>query len=193
MTDMKRLAAIALLALLLVPHKAEAGYKYLNAEGEYLIELPDAPTGETIWAQRGDVPFLKNPPKYGSVGEYAYFRRVSPDTGDQFDVEIYFIKADHAFLQSLTEDDIKSALKARMASLHMRNEKLNVSVGTRTLKWGTYSGFSVSENNEVLYNIAHYMTGLDSITFVRCSYSVINKQYNQYYKTLASSITYLGR
>ena len=168
-------------------------YKYANAEAEYVIELPDAPTGRTIWAQDGDVPFILNAPKYGAMGEVATLKRVDLSTGDIFDVEIIFVKADRDFLLSLTEADVEKELRDRLSVLHLQNDRFRMSKGKDTLKWGTYSGFSVSRSNEILYNIAHYLTGLESVMLVRVSYNVHNETFNSYYKTLAKSIQFMGK
>jgi hypothetical protein len=174
------------------PAASHAEYKYANAEGEYIVSLPDAPLGETIWAQEGNIPLIDNPPKYGAIGEYAILKRVDPDTGDIFDVKITFVKADRDFLLSLTEAKVKDELEKVFSEVSLQNTKFNFSGGTDTLKWGTFSGFSVSQNNDILYNIAHYMAGEESVMMIRVTYSVENPTFNGYYKDLAKSITYMG-
>jgi len=190
---MKKLIYLVAALILLVPHAAHAEYKYAYAEAEYLVTLPDAPTGETIWAQDGHVPYIDKPPKYGAVGEIARLKRMDPDTGDIFEVKITFVKADREFLVGLTEDSIKDTLQKELADVHLQNAKFNMSKGVDTLKWGTYSGFSVSQNNDILYNIAHYLVGLNSVMVVKVAYNVQNAQFNEYYKALSKSITYMGR
>ncbi|MDD9900357.1 MAG: hypothetical protein OXT65_05215 [Alphaproteobacteria bacterium] len=188
-----RILQVFTFLLCLLPLTAQAGYKYVHAEGEYMIELPDAPTADTIWAHKVRVPYLDTPPKFGNVGEYVTFRRVDPDTGDVFDVEIKFIKAPRAFLASLKVPEIQEHLRRELKELRLHNEKMDVSVGSDTLKWGIYSGFSVNEHNEKLYNIVHFLVGQESMTIVKVRFGIINKTYGEYYKTLANSIKFLGR
>jgi hypothetical protein len=185
--------SIAIAALLVGATPAQAGYKYSAAEAEYILELPDAPKGETILAQRGNVPYLDNPPKNGAVGEIAQYKRVDPDTADFFDVLTIFVKADRDFVTNLTEAQMKATLEKIFGSLRLENKKFSFSQGKDSLKWATYSGFSVNRNNEVVYNIAHYLVGKESVMTVKVSFSVQNKQYNEDYKVLASSLKYMGR
>lgn len=189
----KKLFIVALLALAALPATARAEYKYANAEGEYIMSLPDAPLGETIWAQDGNVPLIDNPPKYGAVGEYALVRRVDPLTNDLFEVRVTFVKANRDFLLNLGDDTIKAELKKVFADVHLQGEKFSLSKGTDTLKWGSFSGFSVSQNNDPLYNIAHYLAGEQSVMLVKITYSLNNPTFNEYYKQLNKSITFMGR
>jgi hypothetical protein len=184
--------AVFLTALLLAP-AARADYKYANAEGEYIMSLPDAPLGQTIWAQEGNVPLVDNPPKYGAVGEYALMKRVDPDTNDLFEVRITFVKADRDFLLNLKKEKMKADLERLFADVRLENKKFNFSQGADTLKWATYSGFSVSQNNDALFNIAHYLVGEESVMTVKITYSTQSPQFTQYYKDLAKSITYMGK
>lgn len=189
----KHLWIFAIPALLFSAPALAVEYKYAYADGEYVVTLPDAPTGETIWAQKDEVPYLDNPPKHGAVGEVVRMKRVDPDTGDIFDFRSTTIRASRDFLLELTEAKIQDTLKREFSDLTLQSTKFNLSQGSSTLKWGTYSGFSVSENNDVLYNIAHYLVGESSLTVMRVSYNVRNQEYNGYYKTLAKSIMYMGR
>lgn len=189
---MKR-TVFLLAALLLASAPARAEYKYANADAEYILSLPDAPLGETIWAQDGKVPLIDNPPKYGAVGEYAVLKRVDPETNDIFEVRITFVKADRDFLLNLNEEKIREELQKLIYDSGLQEVKFSFSKGTDTLKWGTYSGFSVSRNNDILYNIAHYLAGQESVMTVKVTYSVQNPTFNQYYKDFAKSITYMGR
>jgi hypothetical protein len=191
---MKKIILLAFFSACLTayPLMAKADYTYANAEGEYVVTLPDAPLGETIWAQDRHVPLIDSPPKYGSVGEYAILTRVDPDTDDIFDVKITFVKADHEFLEKLTEQRIKDELSQIFPDSHLQNVKFSYSAGSGALKWGTYSGFSVNQKNEVIFNIAHYLVGQQSVMTVKVSYSVENKLFSQYYNTLTKSIAYTG-
>lgn len=189
---MKKLISAFVLILACVSSVAHAEYKYANAEGEYIISLPDAPLGETIWAQDGNVPLIDNPPKYGAVGEYALVKRIDPQTNDLFEVRITFIKANRDFLLNLKEEHIKAELQRTFSEVRLSNAKFNMSTGTGTLKWGTYSGFSTGQNNDVVFNIAHYLVGEQSVQLVRIVYSVQNPKFAEYYKELARSITFMG-
>jgi hypothetical protein len=88
---------------------------------------------------------------------------------------------------------MEKTLKAEFADNNLQNVKESFSPGAGTLKWATYSGYSTSQNNDLLFNIAHYLAGETSIMVVRVSYNLENKAFNEYYKTLAKSITYMGR
>ena len=64
-------------------------YTYIHNEAEYSMDLPDAPTGETIWADRKEpVPYLEDPPKFGPLGEHAWITRADLDTGDLFNLDV---------------------------------------------------------------------------------------------------------
>lgn len=187
--------AIILFSFLLhLPQAAHAAtYKYAHAEAEYIVELPEAPLAETIWAQNRNVPYVENPPKYGALGEVATFKRVDPSNGEIFSVVITFVKSDRDYLLSLEEDKIKEILKKDLSDVMLEDAKFSFSKGTDTLKWATLAGFSVDKNNAVLFNTEHFLVGEGSIMVVRITYSVGNTLFTQYYKTLANSITYIGR
>ncbi len=186
-------ALVLSILLLMAPHAALAAYKYAHAEAEYIVELPEAPLAETIWAQNRSVPYIENPPKYGALGEIATVKRVDPTNGDAFYVVITFVKSDRDYLLSLDEEKLKDILKKDMSNVMLEDAKFSCSQGTGTLKWATLSGFSVDKNNAVLFNTEHFLVGEGSIMVLRVSYSVENPTYSEYYKVLSESITYIGR
>jgi hypothetical protein len=196
MTLHKKILAAALFTLLTVFAHATAAqaYYYINNEGEYIVWLPDAPTGESIWADGdGKIPLLDKPPKFGTLGEYAEVLRTDPDTGDTFDVHITFLKADRDFLLSLTQEKMYKALHDAFSDIQLSNTEEHFSKGTDTLKWATYIGYSVDKKNNLHYNAAHYLVGQSSIELVRISYSLDNKTYQAYYDKLLKSIKYTGK
>jgi len=173
---------------------AFASYTYLHNEGEYSIELPDAPVGKTIWADQNEpIPYLEDPGKFGSIGEIATMRRTDPDTGDYFDVEITFLKADRPFLLGLTEEKIMGFLKEALKETKLEAMKTTYSAGSDTLKWGTMSGFSVDNKNTLLYNTAHFLSGFETITVIKIKYTAENKAYTAMYKDMQSSIKFTGK
>jgi len=188
-------ASLFAVALIAVPVSAAfASYTYLHNESEYSIELPDAPVGKTIWAdQQEPIPYLEEPGKFGSIGEIATMRRTDPDTGDFFDVEITFLKADRPFLLSLTEEKIIGFLKEALKETKLEATKNTYSAGSDTLKWGTMSGFSVDDKNTLLYNTAHFLSGFETITVIKIKYTAENKSYTAMYKDMQSSIKFTGK
>lgn len=189
------LAGFFALAVLTAPlSAAHASYTYLHNEGEYSIELPDAPVGRTIWAdQKEPIPFLEEPGKFGSLGEIATMRRTDPDTGDYFDVEITFLKADRPFLLSLTEEKLTGFLKDAMKDTRLEAQKINYSAGSDSLKWATMTGFSVDDKNTLLYNATHLVTGFETITLIKIKYTAENRSYSAMFKDLQSSIKFTGK
>lgn len=190
------IAAIA--AVMLEPRLSAAfiqkgSYTYIHNESEYSVDLPDAPNGVTIYADQKDpIPFLENPPKYGSLGEIATVRRVDLDTGDAFDVNITFLKAERDFLLSMTKDKMMKALDEVYADVRLDNKQENFSSGSDTLKWATVTGFTVDQSNNLLFNATHYLTGLQTILVIKVSYNVENKTFQSYYDQMQKSIKYAG-
>lgn len=188
-------AGLFAVALIAAPVSAAfASYTYLHNEGEYSIELPDAPVGKTIWADQQDpIPYLEEPGKFGSIGEIATMRRTDPDTGDYFDVEVLFLKADRPFLLNLTKEKLMGFLKEALKETKLEAMKSTYSEGSDTLKWGTMSGFSVDDKNTLLYNTAHFLTGFETITVIKIKYTAENKAYTAMYKDMQSSIKFTGK
>lgn len=185
------LFAVAFILAPLAP--AQAQYTYIHNEGEYSVMLPDAPIGQTIWANQAEpIPYLDEPGKFGSLGEIATLTRMDPDTGDIFDVQITFLKADRPFLLSLTEEKVKELLQETLKDTKLEAVKSDYAAGSRTLKWGTMTGFSVDKKNSLLYNSVHFLTGLETLTVIRIKYNAENKDYTEMYKDLKSSIKFIG-
>jgi hypothetical protein len=193
MLDMKITRFILMTFLTTSPTLAQADYRYAPAEGEYALTLPDGPTAETILAEDGKVPYLDNPPPFGAIGEYAVVKRIDPITNEAFDLRVTFLKADREFLQGLTEEKIKQTLARLFKESHIETPKFSFSKGADTLKWGTYSGFSTSQNNDIVYNVAHYLVGASTIMTIKLSYSAQNEKFSEYYKTFSTSISYTGK
>lgn len=168
-------------------------YTYIHNEAEYSMDLPDAPTGTTIWADRREpIPYLEDPPKFGSLGEVARIRRADLDTGDAYNLEITFLKSERDFLLSMTKAKMLKALEELYKDARLENKQENFSSGSDTLKWATITGFAVDENNNLLFNAAHYLTGLQTITVIRVSYNVENKTFQRWYDEMQKSIKYTG-
>ncbi len=169
-------------------------FRYANNDAEYSVMLPEAPRVATIWADSGQpIPYLDNPPKEGSLGELATFRRVDQDTEDSFDVKITFLKAPAAYLSGLTEDKVKSMLQADYAGQKLENQDWYYSAGKNGLVWATVSGFSIDQGSHPFYNAEHFLTGKSSILVVRVKYSVENPVFADDYKKMTDNITYLAQ
>lgn len=168
-------------------------YTYIHNESEYSMDLPDAPTGMTVWADRKEpIPYLEDPPKFGSLGEVATIRRSDLDTGDTYFLEITFLKAERDFLLSMTKQKMQKAINELFKDVRLDNRQENYSSGSDTLKWATLTGFTVDESNNLLFNAAHYLTGLQTITVIRVKYNVENKTFQRWYDEMAKSIKYTG-
>ena len=175
-------------------------YKYAHNEDEYSVMLPEAPTVTTIWADEKKVPYLEDPPEEGAVGEEATFRRIDAKTEDSFDVKITFLKASYDFLDGLTEDKMREALEKdyKESEARLDGVKFEVKQGhvveTRgekiQLKWVALTGFSTDENGRPIFNVAHYLTGQQSILVIKVRYSLENKVFEDFYNKLVSNITY---
>ena len=169
---------------------ADAKYIYLHTEGEYSVELPDAPSSKTIWGDDTKIPYLENPAKFGPIGEKANLRQVDPQTGDVFNVDITFLKANRDYLLSLTPEKMLDMIYADYNDVPLDNMKPGYAPGSDTLKWGTLTGYSVGKDNKPMFNATHFLVGVQSIMVVRVQYSVQNTSYNDLYKSLSASIQY---
>ncbi len=172
---------------------APAGYTYAHNEAEYSILLPEAPTVKTVWAEPGKhIPYLEKPSKDSALGEVATFKRVDIETEDTFEAKITFLRADHDFLQNLNEEKIKKILEDEYKNSPLSDGTFNYSASAGPLKWATLTGFSVDRNGHPAFNALHYLTGQQSILVVQVAYSVEDKAFQDYYKNMVDSITYLA-
>lgn len=190
----KSIAIAAFAGASLFAAAAQANYAYLHSEGEYSIVLPDAPLGRTIWADdKKPIPFLPKPPRYGIVGEEATFRRMDTDRGDMFDVSITMLKADKEFLKGLNEEIITEMLKDRFSGLKLDDEQITFTTIGPGLTWGVLSGFTVDAENNLQFNAGHFLTGAETITYMRVTYNAENPQFEEQYKKIISSVEYKGK
>jgi hypothetical protein len=165
-------------------------YPYANNEGEYVVTLPEAPTVETIWGFSKDIPYLRNHPKDGAIGEIATFERRDPETEDIFKVKITFLKTDSDFLTDLDEPKIQEMVKAQYKDIPLNRETFTLSRGSSTLKWATLTGFSVDQHNLHTFNALHFLTGKRSILTIQVWYSIQNKNFQKSYDDLIKSVIY---
>ncbi len=172
---------------------ANASYNYAHNDGEYSINLPEAPTAVTIWADEKAVPYLENPPTYGAVGEIATFKRTDPESGDLFEITITFLRADRDSLLSLTQEKVENILKDEYKDVPMENKKISYSAGADTLKWATLTGFAVDKNNNLFYNAGHFLAGQQSLYVIKIRYTAENKTFQEYYKQVTNSIRFSGK
>ncbi len=186
-------AMTAVMLTLLCATPARAEYTYIHNDGEYSVTLPDAPKGETIWSdQRQPIPFIKESSKFGSLGEVAQLRRTDAQTGDSFDVDIIFVKSGSDYLMSLTEENVREMLEAEYSKQKLERKSVSYSQGSRTLKWGTLTGFSVDRNNNLLFHACHILTGLETIMLVKVTFNAENEKFGDSYQTLKDSIKFVG-
>lgn len=185
--------AAAGLGLLLTAQTARAEYTYIHSDGEYSILLPDAPSGETIWFDRpGHIPFIENRPKFGSLGEFATVRRTDEKTGDSFNVDITFVKSGRDYLLTLNEEDINNFLEKEYSNQKIENKKISYSPGTGTLKWGSFTGFSVDRDNNLMFHSCHVLTGLETITMIKMTFNAENEEFGDIYQKAKDSIKFVG-
>ena len=175
-------------------------YNYGNIDSEYSLTLPEAPTVKTIWADEKNesgekiaVPYLVNPPEYGAIGEYAFFKRVDPKTGEKFDLKITFLKADRDFLISLTREEMEDTLKKEFEDVTFDKEEITYSAGSGTLKSAALTGFYTDTDNNLFFSAAHYLIGQQTLMMLRVNYNVENPTYRNYYKMMYDTIRYTGQ
>lgn len=188
---------VAFILALLIAAPAQAAkplsyYNYAHNEAEYSVMLPEAPTSKTIWADNADIwPYLENPPgDLASLGEVATFKRVDIDSEDTYDVKITFLKAKPEFLDGITEEKAHAILKQKMKETPVQNETFHFSADKGPLKWASLSGFTLDKNHHPAFHAIHYLTGQESILVVEVVYSVENKTFQEYYKTMVDNIRY---
>ncbi len=194
---MRRLIAVIFLTLALgiatVQAQQAEFVRYAAPDGEYSLLLPEAPTVETLRSDGQKVKYLDKTPATGSLGEIAMYERVDSDTGEKLSVKVISIKADKAFLESLTNEKITAVLEDEFADISLDKKKINFSKGSQTLNWGTLTGYYVDPNNQLFFNAAHYLVGLNSITIVKITFSLENRKFKADYEKISPSITYVGR
>lgn len=199
---MRRLLTFALLAFLfsvpaLSPARAQAQpddfVRYAAPDGEYSLLLPEAPTVATIRSDGKKVKYLDVTPTTGTLGETAVFERTDTDTGDKISVRAVTVKADHAFLESLTKDKMTAVMEDELNGVTLDKKRMNFSKGSQTLNWGTLTGYNIDQNNQLFFNAVHYLAGLNSITIVKIRFSLENRQFKSYYEKISPSISYVGR
>lgn len=188
----KSFIALFTAALLVAALPAAARYIYIHNDGEYSVELPDAPLGKTIWADKDKIPYLDRPPRMGAMGEYATLRRVDSSTGDYFDVHITFLRASKSFIDSLTKEKLLGFLENDLKDIQLQKSARGFSEKEK-LKWATLTGYSVDKSNNLLFNAANFLVGVDTITVIRVQYSLENNEFNEAYKRLNKSIRYVGK
>jgi hypothetical protein len=198
---MKRMRTLTvfLAALLSIASPSWAGtpppasyYNYANNEAEYSVMLPEAPTVKTIWKEDlNDYPFIDAPPHEASfLGEVAIFRQDDIDSEDTFTAKVTYLKARPEFLQGLTEDKIRLILDSRTKDKALEYQAFHYSPGNGTLKWASLSGFTLDKSRRPAYSTIHYLSGQQSILVIEIFYSVENKTFQDYYKTLVDNIRY---
>jgi len=185
--------AAAGIGVLLSGFPARADYTYIHNDGEYSITLPDGPSGETIWHDhKGAIPFIEDRPKFGSLGEIASMRRTDANTGDSFNIDITFVKSGRDYLLSLDEKDIRDLLEKEYENQTIENKKITYSPGSTTLKWGTFTGFSVDRNNNLMFHSCHILTGHETTTMLKISFNAENEKFGDNYQKIKDSIKFVG-
>lgn len=194
---MRHWLGIAALAFTLLATQASAQQqefvRYAAPDGEYSILLHEAPTVETLRSDGQKIKYLDSMPAMGTLGESAVYQRVDADTGEIFSVRITTVKADKAFLESLTNEKITAVLESEFEGITLDKKTVNFSKGSQTLNWGILTGYHVDQNNQLLFNAAHYLVGLNSITVIKITFSLENHAFKADYEKISPSIAYVGR
>ena len=186
-------AMTAVMAVFLAATPARAEYTYIHNEGEYSVTLPDAPSGETIWSdQSKPIPFIGKVSKFGAIGEIAQLRRTDPNMGDSFNVDIIFIKSGGDYLMGLNEESVRKMLEDEYNNQALERKSVSYSQGSRTLKWGTLTGFSVDRHNNLLFHACHILTGLETITMIKVNFNAENDKFGESYQKIKDSIKFVG-
>lgn len=194
---MRSLLTAAAFTLCLIAPTAQAQQsdfvRYAAPDGEYSILLPEAPTVETLRSDGQSIKYLDKTPATGTLGEIALYQRVDSDTGELISVRITTVKADKAFLESLTNEKITAVLEGEFQGVSLDKKKVNFSKGSQTLNWGTLTGYNIDKDNRLFFNVAHYLAGLNSITVIKLSFNFENRKFKADYEKISPSIAYVGR
>ncbi len=167
-------------------------YHYANNVAEYSIGLPEAPNVVTIWSNEKDIPYLENITSRGTIGERAHFKRTDTKTGENFKTTIILLRAEKAFIDSLTEEKTIKLLEKDYEGISLASKKLSYSVGGNpNLRRTTFEGFAVDKENNPLYYVTHFLTGKQSITVIKVEYSLENETFTKYYQMIVNNINYL--
>lgn len=190
---MKYMAVIA--ALLLCPTTTQAAveeafYDYAHNDAEYIVTLPDAPTATTIWSTDPVIPYIGEAHGSGAIGETAVLKRVDILTEDIFEVSVTFLKASRPYLAALTDEQMKTALMEDYKTATLESQKFNVMTDEAGRKRALLTGFTVDRQNHAFYNASFFLPGKQSIEVIRVTYSVENKKFGEYYKSLSEGIRY---
>ncbi len=168
-------------------------YKYANYDAEYVISLPEAPTVKTIWEEdiSEETPYEGASSENSAIGEIATYTRVDPITGQKFDVQIHFLKADPDFIATINEEALKKAFDEEYLTTPLENKKFTFTVDpVTTLKRAFITGFSTDSKGNHFFNAKYYLTGRQSVQEIKILFSVESKTYGDYYKAISKSITY---
>lgn len=186
--------AFALISAVIPAHAQDTAFvRYAAPDGEYSILLPEAPTVETLRSEGQKVRYLDTTPSVGTLGEIAHYQRVDADTGEMISVHVTTVKADKAFLEGLTNEKMTAVLEKEFENVSLDKKKVNFSKGSQTLNWGTLTGYNVDPKNQLFFNAAHCLAGLNSITIIKISFSLENRKFKGAYEKIAPSIAYVGR
>lgn len=168
---------------------ARAEYNYAHINGEYVFSLPEAPRVETIWSWDKKIPYIPSAPTDSDavLGERAIFQRRDLEGRYFIRLMATTVKADKDFLESLTRERIQMILADEFIGKDLRNKRFSYSQGNETLKWGTARATS-TEGGRRIFNTAHFLSGLNSLTVIKIEYTPDEGIYDDYFKMIDSSI-----
>lgn len=196
---MTRFFAFVAIALCLItsPLQAqqESFVRYAAAQAEYSLLMPEAPSVTTIWAN-STLPgtYAVTPPAdLSAIGENALYRRVDSDTGDEMTIKVMTLQATEASLTALTQENVTSLLEKHVSGLSLEKQQTSFSGGSKTLKWGTLTGYEMGKDQRLIFHSVHYLSGLQSVTLAHISFSLENRRFKNDYETIGRSIKYTGR
>lgn len=181
---------LAIAAILAVSAPAQAAeYRYASEDCDYSIKFPEPPRVATKWADDPLISFLPPPPaELGHWGEVAYYHNVDLATADFIKVKAMCLRADKEYLESLTKDSMHQTLVDAFRDELVQDIELNYSEGSASLRWATLSGYTVGKDEKITYHYGHFLSGLNTILFIRTEYTPDNPDISKEFALIDQSI-----
>ena len=192
---MKKYLFIAFAIFLTCSSNTFASYVYSDTQGEYTITLPAPPQGETIWGDSKDVPYIDVKQYSGRIGSKATFKRKNFETGDFLNVEIITLASDKSFIQSLNEEKLSALAEEQYNKIKLLNLAIGFSEGGKNpvRKAVRLTGELYDKNGDSTKHHLQIMTGIDTLTALKISYSADNPAFEKDYQNIIGSIKFIGK
>ena len=185
---------LALLATCSVQAKELTLINYANNYAEFSVGLPEAPSVRTLWADGEEkIPYLKNIPESGSIGEIAFYQETDYSTDDKFTVEVTFLKVSDDFISKTNKATIFSMIKKDLAYLP-KLENVNTKYDdtlNKPAKHAIVSGIITKKDKTTEFNSEHFLVGTESILVIRVRFNNKNPKHYNLYKEITDTIKYL--